>query len=197
MGARRQRVEERTLLEPQPLRRIGNNGKHADKQHEPRKRVADDDEIDEERDRRDGGGDERWPVHPRVKKRALNSALARVAQVRFVVEDVIDAVHRQVVRHQEEDRAEHKGEVDHTGGQIVRRRKRKGGVNPAQGARGKKQVLKHGDPPRQAGCSSQGQCSRSRQPHARGFAARAAPTGTAGQRRPRRHTRSLRAERHR
>ena len=108
--------------------------------------VADGDEVRDERQGEDPGCDERRPVPARFQQRALDTALARVAQVGLVVEDVVDAVHREVVRHQEEERADHEGGVDAPGRHEVRGREREGRVDPAQRPAGEEERADHGAP---------------------------------------------------
>ncbi len=79
-------------------------------------------------------------MHPLVEHGAVRAALAGIAEVGLVVEDVVDAVHREVVRHEEEQRADHERGVDLPRREQVGGGERIGGVDPADGPRGEQQL---------------------------------------------------------
>ena len=82
-------------------------------------------------------------MQPRGEHSALRAALARIAQVGLVVEDVVDPVHREVVRNEEEEGAHHEREVHLPRRQEVRGGEGVGRVDPADRARRHEQPPAH------------------------------------------------------
>ncbi|MNI68106.1 hypothetical protein D3C73_1237800 [compost metagenome] len=69
-------------------------------------------------------------MEPRLEERAFDAAFARVLEVRLVIEDVVDAVHGQVVGDQEVESTHDQDPVDFPGGEEHGRGERVGGVDP-------------------------------------------------------------------
>jgi hypothetical protein len=91
-------------------------------------------EPEHQGDQRRGGHDARphdRAVEPGFEQGPLCAALAWIACVGLVVEHVVHAVHQQVVRNQEEDRADDEQRVYAAGREQVRGGERKRGVDPA------------------------------------------------------------------
>ena len=62
---------------------------------------------------------------------ALDAALTRVGEIGFVIEDIVDPIHEEVVRDQKEEAAYHQQRIDVTRDKEVGGGEGKGGVDPA------------------------------------------------------------------
>ena len=143
----RQRVQHRALLEPEHGRGVRDDEEQDQRQGRVRGGVADQQQVDDERHRRDQARPQDPAVHLArpggLHEAALDPALARVAQVRRVVEHVVDPVHQQVVRAEEEQGADDERRVDPpAGGQQVAGRERVRGVDPGERP-GRREDLSH------------------------------------------------------
>ena len=69
----------------------------------------------------------------RWEEGALHPTLSWVSKIRFVIEDVIDAIHQQVVGDEEKHKAHHQYLINTFGEDVIRKAKRKSRINPTQG----------------------------------------------------------------
>lgn len=138
-----QRVQPRAFLEAQPRCAVGQHHGHAGRQHRVGQRGPAKGQHRDERKRNDQAGGEDRAVRIPGQHRALHATLARIAQVRLVVEDVVDPVHQQVVREQEEERSQNQQPVDALPGNQIGRSKGVGGIHPGDGAGGGEDCADH------------------------------------------------------
>ena len=87
-------------------------------------------QVDDERKRERNRPKQRRPVPLWVKQSAFDAALARVAQVALVVENVIHAIHKQVVRNQKEQGTDEQIQIEAAGCEEVGGREWKRGIDP-------------------------------------------------------------------
>ncbi|CAI8358595.1 MAG: Uncharacterised protein [Cellulomonadaceae bacterium TMED98] len=76
---------------------------------------------------------------------SFSATLSRIAQIRFVVEDVVNPVHQDVVGDQKEERPDKKHHVEALGRHVIGNGKGKGRVHPAKrpGAHDKSRQCPH------------------------------------------------------
>lgn len=76
-----------------------------------------------------------------VKQSSFDAAFARVTKVTLIIEDIVDAINKEVIRNQEEECSDYKSEINFVVDEDICCTKREGGVDPGNRSRGPEQLL--------------------------------------------------------
>ena len=139
-----QRIQPGPLLEPQDREAVGQHSGHRARQHRIGCQVAGQHQHGQERCGQHQAGQQDHSMALPGQQRAFDAALARVAQVGLVVEDVIDPVHHQIVGEQEEEAAHDEHRIEPASGQEIGGGEGIGGIHPRHRPGGGQNGANHG-----------------------------------------------------
>ena len=128
-------VHKGDLLESKVLRGVGHHKEQRQGEHASREERPPENQGDQKRQRKERGEKHHGAMKFRAQQGAFHTTFPRVSKVRLIIEDIIDAIHQDVVGDKEKQSPHDKERIKLSDIEVVGQPKRERCVDPAQRAR--------------------------------------------------------------